>query len=99
MRQLRHSSLPVQYFRQAADRRACQGTSGSVINLDPIDLIWAAPEIVLPAANSKGNYRGGQKGSIVAAEVLVEKECAMLAKMRYMGAKMFRSLFRSKSCL
>lgn len=70
-----------------------KGQDGATINLDPIDFIWSAPAVAIPAANAKGDYRNGQKGSIVEFFMWphseIEKECAMLAKMGYMGAKMF----------
>ena len=68
------------------------GSDGTRIDLDPIDFIWNAPA-VHPAGESTGDYRNGQKGSIVEFFMWphseVEKECAMLAKMGYLGAKLY----------
>ena len=68
------------------------GADGSKITLDPIDFMWNAPE-VHPVEESAGDYRNGQKGAIVEFFMWpheeVEKECAMLAQMGYMGAKLF----------
>jgi alpha-amylase len=68
------------------------GSDGSRIDLDPIDFIWNAPA-VHPLEESAGDYRSGQKGAIVEFFMWphseVEKECAMLAKMGYMGAKLY----------
>jgi alpha-amylase len=68
------------------------GSDGSRIDLDPIDFIWNAPA-VHPLEESTGDYRSGQKGAIVEFFMWphseVEKECAMLAKMGYMGAKLY----------
>jgi len=71
---------------------AVKGEDGSIIELDPIDLIWTAPSVT-PIAASSGDYRSGQKGAIVEFFMWphseVEQECAMLAKMGYLGAKLF----------
>ncbi|RYG69973.1 hypothetical protein EON64_01395 [archaeon] len=68
------------------------GADGTVINLDPIDLVWNAPA-VHPAQESVGDYRSGQKGSIVELFMWphtdVEKECSMLSKLGYLGVKLF----------
>lgn len=69
-----------------------KGADGTIINLDPIDLAWNAPE-VHPVQESQGDYRKGQKGAIVELFMWphtdVEKECAIIAKMGYMGVKLF----------
>lgn len=69
-----------------------KGSDGSQIDLDPIDLLWNAPS-VSPIQVSSGDYRNGQKGAIVEMFMWphseVEQECAMLAKMGYMGVKLF----------
>jgi alpha-amylase len=68
------------------------GSDGTRIDLDPIDFIWNAPA-VHPLNEAKGDYRSGQKGSIVEFFMWphseVEKECAMLAQMGYLGAKLY----------
>lgn len=68
------------------------GSDGTRIDLDPIDFVWNAPA-VHPVEETKGDYRSGQKGAIVEFFMWphseVEKECAMLAKMGYLGAKLF----------
>lgn len=65
----------------------------STISLDPIDLVWDAPAVTIPAANAKGDYRSGQKGAIVELFMWphtdVAKECAFLAKAGYSGVKLF----------
>lgn len=65
--------------------------NGAEIELDPIDFVWNAPH-VSPKV-STGDYRNGQKGAIVEMFMWphadVEKECAMLASMGYMGVKLF----------
>lgn len=68
------------------------GNGGELqIDLDPIDFMWSNPDVVL--VDSSGDYRNGQKGAIVELfmwpHTEVEKECAMLAKMGYLGAKLF----------
>lgn len=64
-----------------------------MIELDPIDFVWNAPAVSLNSANSKGDYRDGQKGAIVELFMWphtdVGKECEMLGKMGYMGVKLF----------
>jgi alpha-amylase len=69
-----------------------EDSDGHSIELDPIDFVWNAPE-VHPIEESKGDYRKGQKGAIVEffmwPHADVEKECATLAKMGYLGAKLF----------
>ena len=68
------------------------GDDGSQIDLDPIDFVWNAPE-VHPLEEAAGDYRSGQKGAIVEMFMwphsAVAQECAVLAKMGYMGAKLF----------
>lgn len=68
------------------------GADGTQINLDPIDFIWNAPA-VHPVQESSGDYRSGQKGAIVELFMWphndIAKECAMLSKMGYLGAKFF----------
>lgn len=68
------------------------GSDGSKITLDPIDFLWNAPKVV-PKESEKGDYRNGQKGSIVEFFMWphseVAKECQMLADMGYLGAKLF----------
>jgi len=69
------------------------GADGSVIELEPLDFMWNNAPIAVPAGNSKGDYRDGQKGAIVEMfmwpHVDVGKECEMLGKMGYMGVKLF----------
>eukprot|EP01038_Epipyxis_sp_PR26KG_P016006 gene16006-21720_t len=69
-----------------------RGDDGTKITLDPIDFLWDAPA-VHPIEESKGDYRTGQKGAIVEMFMWphsdVEKECEILAKMGYMGVKLF----------
>lgn len=69
-----------------------RGADGTKIHLDPIDLMWNAPE-AHPIQESAGDYRAGQKGAIVELfmwpHTEVEKECEMLAKLGYMGVKLF----------
>ena len=64
-----------------------------MIELDPIDFIWNAPEITLNTENAKGDYRNGQKGAIVEMFMWphtdIQQECEMLGKMGYMGVKLF----------
>lgn len=68
------------------------GSDGTRLDLDPIDFVWNAPP-VHPLQESSGDYRSGQKGSIVELFMWphseVEKECSMLAKMGYLGAKLY----------
>ena len=68
------------------------GVDGTELEMDPIDLIWNAPA-VHPKQESSGDYRKGQKGAIVEFFMWphseIAKECEMLAKMGYMGAKLF----------
>lgn len=68
------------------------GDDGTRVDLDPIDFVWNAPA-VHPIEESKGDFRAGQKGSIVEFFMWphseVEKECSMLAKMGYLGAKLY----------
>ena len=68
------------------------GADGSRVDLDPIDFIWNNPP-VHPIQESQGDYRNGQKGSIVELfmwpHTEVQQECNMLAKMGYMGVKLY----------
>lgn len=69
-----------------------KGADGTMITLDPMDFVWNAPA-VHPVGEATGDYRKGQKGAIVEffmwPHAAVEQECATLAKMGYMGAKLF----------
>jgi alpha-amylase len=69
-----------------------KGVDGTKINLDPIDFLWNAPA-VHPVNEATGDYRSGQKGAIVELfmwpHTEVAKECEILAKMGYMGVKLF----------
>lgn len=68
-----------------------EDSDGASIELDPIDFVWNAPSVT--PLDSSGDYRNGQKGAIVEFFMWphedVEKECALLAKFGYMGAKLF----------
>mmetsp|Transcript_90898 Transcript_90898/g.283187 ORF Transcript_90898/g.283187 Transcript_90898/m.283187 type:complete len:639 (+) Transcript_90898:53-1969(+) len=68
---------------------AVKASDGSHIDLEPVDFRWNAAEI----ADREGDYRKGQKGAVVEMfgwpHADVEKECADLAKMGYMGVKVF----------
>lgn len=69
-----------------------RGSDGTRITLDPIDLRWNAPA-VHPQQEAQGDYRDGQKGSVVELfmwpHTEVAQECAMLAKLGYLGVKLF----------
>jgi len=68
-----------------------QDSEKHVIELEPLDFLWNAPAVT--PLNPSGDYREGQKGGVVEMFMWphadVEKECAMLAKMGYMGVKLF----------
>lgn len=68
---------------------AVTGSLGSSLSLDPTHFIWGNA----PIAPRNGDYRNGQKGSIV--EMFgwphedVGEECAFLAQAGYLGAKLY----------
>jgi len=66
-----------------------RGSDGSEIELEPVDFRWNAPAI----ADRPGDYRGGQKGAIVELfgwpHADIAKECKDMARMGYMGVKLF----------
>lgn len=61
----------------------------SLLVLEPVDFIWNHPKI----SHSAGDYRSGQKGSIVEMfgwrHADIEKECAFVSKAGYLGVKFF----------
>jgi alpha-amylase len=67
------------------------GSDGSTLDLEPVDLLWDAPEVTPVAGDAV--YKSGQKGAIVEffgwPHTEVAKECAFLADAGYMGAKLF----------
>jgi alpha-amylase len=89
-------SSPTKTFSSASDSGPVQvkviASDGEIL-LDPIDLLWDSPTVSIPSQNSKGDYRNGQKGAIVEffmwPHADVAKECAMIAKMGYLGVKLF----------
>ena len=68
----------------------------SLIELDPIDVVWNAPIVEINNLNSKGDYRNGQKGAIVELFMWphtdVAKECEIIGKMGYMGVKLYPAM-------
>jgi alpha-amylase len=64
-------------------------SDGTKLSIPPVSLIWNSIKL----ANRAGDYRNGQKGGV--AEFFgwphkdVEKECQLLAKAGYLGAKLF----------
>lgn len=89
-------SVPVKKFSSTSDKGplsvAIVGADGARIDLEPIDFVWDAPA-VHPLEEAAGDYRSGQKGAIMEAfmwpHAEVAKECSMLAKMGYLGVKLF----------
>ena len=89
-------SNPVKKFSSTSDKGplsvAIVGADGARIDLEPIDFVWDAPA-VHPLEEAAGDYRSGQKGAIMEAfmwpHAEVAKECSMLAKMGYLGVKLF----------
>lgn len=65
------------------------GSDGSRIDLEPVDFVWNAPVIQQTA----GDYRKGQKGSIVEMfgwpHADIAAECAAIASYGYLGVKTF----------
>lgn len=65
------------------------GSDGSALALEPLDFIWANPTVT----HASGDYRNGQKGAIVEMfgwpHADIAEECADLAKMGYLGAKVY----------
>lgn len=66
-----------------------KGADGSFLQLDPVDFRWNVPAL----KERQGDYRGGQKGSIVEMfgwpHADIEKECEALGTMGYLGVKVF----------
>jgi alpha-amylase len=88
----RASTSPVAAFDTAFTRPlalAVSTAAGERVELDPVDFVWNAA----PLAARDGDFRGGQKGAIVELfgwpHADVEKECPTLAKLGYLGVKVF----------
>lgn len=68
-----------------------KGNDGSSIDLEPVDFHWNAP-----AVTGQGDDRGGQKGAVVELfgwpHSEIEAECADLARLGYMGVKVFPAM-------
>jgi len=68
------------------------GSDSTKLVLEPVDFLWSAPAI----NHTSGDYRNGQKGAIV--EMFgwphkdIEQECPTLAKLGYLGVKVFPTM-------
>lgn len=75
-------------FTQSVSLRV-EGSDGTSLDIPAVDLIWNSKKL----ASRPGDFRNGQKGAV--AEFFgwphrdVEKECELLAKAGYLGAKLF----------
>jgi alpha-amylase len=66
-----------------------KGSDGSSLQLEEVDFHWNTP----PVKERGGDYRSGQKGAVVEMfgwpHADIEQECKYLAKMGYLGVKVF----------
>ncbi|KAJ5072266.1 alpha-amylase [Anaeramoeba ignava] len=69
---------------------AIYGADGSKLKLDPVDFMWNTHT---PIVHESGDYRNGQKGSIIDLfgwpDEDIAQECESIGKMGYLGVKLF----------